>query len=167
MAEVEHLILPADTFSALAERQRLEEIPQPEHPDVAGNFVPGRNLIFFTYAAAYAWPRGIRHIVGGMTRIDRSSFPDSKPETLEALEKAVSLGMAAEFTFHAPLSDSTKVQTLHLARKLGAWEALAWTHTCYRGTFPPCRHCPPCRIRHQAFKDAGFPDPLLERAQIV
>ena len=66
-------------------------------------FVPGRNLVFLTFAAALAYRRGIRHIVGGMCETDYSGYPDCRDETIKALQTALNLGMAKNFELHTPL----------------------------------------------------------------
>ena len=66
-------------------------------------FVPGRNLVFLTFAAALAYRRGIRHIVGGMCETDYSGYPDCRDETIKALQTALNLGMAKQFELHTPL----------------------------------------------------------------
>ena len=73
------------------------------------------------------------------------------------------LGMECEFKIYAPLMFKTKSKTVLLARKLGALEALAYSHTCYEGRQPPCGQCSACLLRAKGFAEAGIPDPLVER----
>jgi 7-cyano-7-deazaguanine synthase len=68
-------------------------------------------------------------------------------------------------TIHTPLMHLTKAQTVHLAQKVGALEAMAYSHTCYEGVFPPCQRCPACELRIRGFAEAGITDPLLTRAR--
>src|ERR1700755_1073070 len=82
-------------------------------------FVPGRNLVFLTFAAALAYRRGIRHIIGGMCETDYSGYPDCRDETIRALQSALSLGMAKNFTLHTPLMWLDKAATWKLAHDLG------------------------------------------------
>src|SRR6202011_5369085 len=82
-------------------------------------FVPGRNLVFLTFAAALAYRRGISHIVGGMCETDYSGYPDCREETIKALQVALNLGMAAEFELHTPLMWLDKARTWKLAHDLG------------------------------------------------
>src|SRR4029079_1185793 len=82
-------------------------------------FVPGRNLIFLTFAAALAYRRGIRHIVGGMCETDYSGYPDCRNETIMALQSALNLGMAKDFELHTPLMWLDKANTWKLAHDLG------------------------------------------------
>src|SRR6201991_4018605 len=82
-------------------------------------FVPGRNLVFLTFAAALAYRRGIRHIIGGMCETDYSGYPDCRDETIRALQSAISLGMDKKFHLHTPLMWLDKADTWKLADELG------------------------------------------------
>ena len=66
-------------------------------------FVPGRNLVFLTFAAALAYRRGLRHVVGGMCETDYSGYPDCRDDTIKALQVALNLGMERRFVLHTPL----------------------------------------------------------------
>lgn len=100
-------------------------------------FVPGRNLVFLTMAAALAYRRGLEVVVGGMCETDFSGYPDCRDDTVKALQVAVSLGMGQRFTFETPLMWLDKAQTWQLAEDLGG-DALVevvaeHSHTCYLG----------------------------------
>src|ERR1700687_3991816 len=82
-------------------------------------FVPGRNLVFLTFAAALAYRRGIRHIIGGMCETDYSGYPDCRDETIKALQVALNLGMNKQFELHTPLMWLDKAGTWKLAHELG------------------------------------------------
>src|SRR5258708_6132142 len=82
-------------------------------------FVPGRNLVFLTFAAALAYRRGIGHIVGGMCETDYSGYPDCRDDTIKALQVALNLGMAKAFELHTPLMWLDKASTWKLAHELG------------------------------------------------
>jgi 7-cyano-7-deazaguanine synthase len=126
-------------------------------------FVPGRNLVFFTYAAALADRRGLSHLVGGMCETDFSGYPDCRRATLDALEMALRLGLDRDLTLETPLMALTKAQTWALSRTLGG-EALTRiiledSHTCYlgeRGTHHAwgygCGVCPACALRQAGFE---------------
>src|SRR6187431_2512127 len=86
-------------------------------------FVPGRNLVFLTFAAALAYRRGITDIVGGMCETDYSGYPDCRDDTIKALNQALNLGMAKNFQLHTPLMWLDKSATWGLADQLGG-EAL-------------------------------------------
>lgn len=121
-------------------------------------FVPGRNLLFLTFAAALAYRRGASVLVGGMCETDYSGYPDCRDNTLKALQVALSLGMDAPMTVETPLMFLTKAQTWAMTQALGG-EALnalivEHTHTCYLGDRTQrhawgygCGHCPACELR--------------------
>jgi len=121
-------------------------------------FVPGRNLVFLTFAAALAYRRGITHIVGGMCETDYSGYPDCRDETIRALESALSLGMAKPFQLHTPLMWLDKASTWKLAHELGGTRLVdlirEQSHTCYLGERGSrhdwgygCGECPACSLR--------------------
>lgn len=126
-------------------------------------FVPGRNLVFLTYAAALAERRGIEVLVGGMCETDFSGYPDCRRDTLDAMQQALRLGMARDYVIETPLMSLTKAQTWALAHELGG-EALVElivedSHTCYlgdRGQRHPwgygCGSCPACELRAAGFE---------------
>ena len=130
-------------------------------------FVPGRNIILLSFAAARAWQLGIENIVTGVCQTDYSGYPDCRKNTIEALQLALNLGMERQFVLHTPLMWLTKAQTVRKARELGALEALSFSHSCYNGTFPPCGTCPACLLRQKGFSEAGIIDPLIKRAEEV
>jgi len=164
LAGVPQAELPIDTFAALGGNSLTDisiDVEAGSAETLPNSFVPGRNLIFLTYAAAYAWPRGIGNIVTGVAQTDYSGYPDCRAETIAALEKAIGLGMEYDFTIHTPLMNLSKKETVMLANSLGANDAMAYTHTCYAGQRPPCGTCPACLLRAKGFAEAGIPDPLL------
>lgn len=157
--------LPIDTFAALGgnsltgkEAVDTSGVPAKGLPNT---FVPGRNLVFLTFAAAYAWQRGIEHLVTGVAQTDYSGYPDCRAETLDALQQSLRLGMESNVTLHTPLMNLSKGETVSLAQDLGALDALADSHTCYNGVRPPCGECAACVIRAKGFEEAGVADPLL------
>jgi 7-cyano-7-deazaguanine synthase len=126
-------------------------------------FVPGRNLLFFTYAAALAYRRAIGVLVGGMCETDYSGYPDCRNETIEALGKAISLGMDKRFDLQTPLMWIDKAQTWALAQELGGAPLVELivedTHTCYLGIRSRrhawgygCNHCPACDLRAKGWE---------------
>jgi 7-cyano-7-deazaguanine synthase len=100
-------------------------------------FVPGRNLLFFTFAAALGYRRDLRHLVGGMCETDYSGYPDCRDDTLKALQVALSLGMDHRFVIHTPLMWRDKAATWRLAEELGGAALIELiredTHSCYAG----------------------------------
>jgi 7-cyano-7-deazaguanine synthase len=121
-------------------------------------YVPGRNLVFLTYAAALADRRGLGSLVGGMCETDFSGYPDCRRATLDAMERALNLGMDRDFVILTPLMTKTKAETWGMAQALGG-EALVdviveHSHTCYLGERgrrydwgAGCGACPACELR--------------------
>ncbi|HQR12121.1 MAG TPA: 7-cyano-7-deazaguanine synthase QueC [Casimicrobiaceae bacterium] len=125
-------------------------------------FVPGRNLLFFTVAAAVAYRRGLRALVGGMCETDFSGYPDCRDDTLKALQVALNLGMDMRFVIETPLMWIDKAATWTLAASLdgpGLVELIVeYTHTCYVGDRGHrhswgygCGECPACRLRANGY----------------
>jgi len=163
---VPHRCLPIDTFGAIGgdalTDPRVDVVAAPDaRSGLPNTFVPGRNLVFLTYAAAVAWRRNINNLVTGVTQTDYSGYPDCREETLSALQTALRLGMESPVQIHAPLMHLSKRQTVELARDLGGLGAMALTHTCYNGLRPPCGQCPSCQLRAKGFAEAGIEDPLI------
>ncbi len=165
-AGVRNTCLPIDTLAALGGDALTDpDIDVDSEMDadtgLPNTFVPGRNLIFLTYAAALAYRRGIQNLVTGVAETDYSGYPDCREETIIALQQALRLGMESEVTIHTPLMHLSKKKTVELARDLGGLPAMAYTHTCYNGERPPCGQCPACVLRAKGFAEAGIVDPLL------
>ncbi|MBF0130169.1 MAG: 7-cyano-7-deazaguanine synthase QueC [Alphaproteobacteria bacterium] len=121
-------------------------------------FVPGRNLIFLTYAAAIAYRRGLRHLVAGVCETDYSGYPDCRDDAIKAMQVALNLGMQGRFVIHTPLMWRDKAATWRLAEELGGPALVeitrVMTHTCYldeRDTLHDwgygCGTCPACVLR--------------------
>lgn len=166
-AGVPNVVLPIDTFAVLGGNALTDsavEVPdaEPAGAGLPATFVPGRNLIFLTCAAAWGWRRGIGHLVTGVAQTDYSGYPDCRRDTIDALEHTLQLGLERDLTIHTPLSALSKKETVLLARDLGALHAMRFTHTCYRGERPPCGTCAACRLRARGFAEAGVADPLVE-----
>ena len=170
VAGVPNTVLPINTLAALGGNALTDgEIDVQSDVDAKTNlpntFVPGRNLIFLTYAAAFAYQRNINDLVTGVAQTDYSGYPDCREETMKALEQAIRLGMECDISIHTPLMFKSKQETVEMARDLGALEAMAYTHTCYNGEQPPCGTCPACELRAKGFAEAGVEDPLVARLQ--
>jgi 7-cyano-7-deazaguanine synthase len=162
-AGVVHATLPIDTFAALGGNALTDSgiaVDETTGNELPNTFVPGRNLIFLTFAAAFAWQRGIVDLVSGVAQTDYSGYPDCRRDTIDALEQSLNLGMERTFTLHTPLMNLSKKETVELAQDLGALNAMALTHTCYNGERPPCGQCPACQLRAKGFLEAGIADPL-------
>jgi 7-cyano-7-deazaguanine synthase len=146
---------------------------QMEASGLPNTFVPGRNLLFMTLAAALAYRRGLQVIVTGVCETDFSGYPDCRDDTMKALQLALSLGMDRRFLIETPLMWIDKAQTWELAYALGAQSGVAGggqamvelvvehTHTCYQGDRTQrhvwgygCGVCPACELRAKGY--AGF-----------
>jgi 7-cyano-7-deazaguanine synthase len=126
-------------------------------------FVPGRNLIFLTYAAALAYRRGIKHIVTGVCETDYSGYPDCRDDTVKALQVALNLGMEARLVLHTPLMWIDKPATWEMAEDLGGAALVELireqTHSCYLGLRDTrhdwgygCGDCPACDLRAKGWE---------------
>jgi 7-cyano-7-deazaguanine synthase len=159
-------------FGALSETAltREMEIALTES-GLPNTFIPGRNILFFTYAAAIGYRRGIMRLVGGMCETDYSGYPDCRNETLTALAKTLRLGTEAPFSIETPLMWRDKAETWALGEALGG-PALTriiaeHSHSCYLGARDRrhdwgygCGECPACQLRAQGYAKwrAGLDD---------
>lgn len=137
-------------------------------------FVPMRNQLFLTLAANRAVVLGIDNLVTGVCEADNANYPDCRGSFIVSLERTVNLSLgfdkvasnelAFRFNIYAPLLSHSKAASIALAQGLpGCMEALAYSHTCYAGEVPPCGKCHACVLRAEGFRQAGVPDPLVER----
>ncbi|MBV8092042.1 MAG: 7-cyano-7-deazaguanine synthase QueC [Acetobacteraceae bacterium] len=126
-------------------------------------FVPGRNLLFFTYAAAIAWRRGLRRIIGGMCETDYSGYPDCRDDTIKAMQLALNLGLARRSVLETPLMWRDKAATWALTERLGGTALVSLivehTHSCYLGDRTHrhdwgygCGACPACELRRAGWE---------------
>jgi 7-cyano-7-deazaguanine synthase len=126
-------------------------------------FVPGRNLLFLTFAATVAYRRNLKAIVGGMCETDYSGYPDCRDDTIKALQVAISLGLDTRIVLETPLMWIDKAATWSLAKNLGGQVLLDLvledTHTCYLGDRTKrhewgygCGSCPACDLRRIGFE---------------
>jgi 7-cyano-7-deazaguanine synthase len=125
-------------------------------------FVPGRNIIFLTFAAAVAYRRGLKHLVTGVCETDYSGYPDCRDETIKSAAKTLSLAMDTHFDIHTPLMKLNKAQTWALAEQLGGKTlvdlTIEETVTCYNGDRTHrhdwgygCGACPACDLRAKGY----------------
>lgn len=156
-------LLTVDVLAQLGGSAMTEEVAIAMQQDGLPNtFVPGRNLLFFTLAAALAYRRGLQVLVGGMSETDYSGYPDCRDNTLKALQVALSLGLERPLTLETPLMWIDKAGTWALAHQLGG-DALVElvrrdSHTCYLGRRDRlhdwgygCGSCPACELRAQGW----------------
>jgi len=143
-----------DAKAAVSKKHKLNK-------KLPATFVPGRNILFLTAAAALAYTKKTVNLVIGVSQVDYSGYPDCRGEFIKSMEKSLSLGMEYPVKIHTPLINLDKKGTVLLAKKLGALDMMKHTHTCYEGKNPPCGKCPACLLREKGFKEAGIRDPLL------
>ena len=155
----EHHTLDVPTLGAVSETALTREVAiAMGEGGLPNTFVPGRNLIFLTFAAALGYRRGIKHLVTGVCETDYSGYPDCRDDTIKALQVAINLGMERRFVLHTPLMWRDKAATWALAHQLGG-DALVdlirlKSHSCYVGERGAghawgfgCGECPACRLR--------------------
>jgi 7-cyano-7-deazaguanine synthase len=134
-----------------------------EKNGLPNSFVPGRNLLFFAYAAAIAYRRNLKRLVGGMCETDYSGYPDCRDDTLKALQVALSLGLDKRLVIETPLMWIDKAATWALGDKLGGSAfvdiLLEDSHSCYAGNRAVrhewgygCGVCPACELRKAGFE---------------
>jgi len=152
----DHVIDITPSLAALGQTAMTSGVAIATNEDGLPNtFVPGRNLLFLTYAAALAYRRGLRRIVGGMCETDFSGYPDCRDDTIKAMQLAINLGMARRFVLETPLMWLDKAATWALADRLGVLDVtIELTHTCYLGDRTHrhdwgwgCGTCPACSLR--------------------
>ncbi len=168
IAGVDNTVLPIDTFAQLGGNSLTGDIAVETDvvdDSVPNTFVPGRNIVFLSFAGAYAYNSGAKHLVTGVAQTDYSGYPDCREETIQAMQTTLCLGMEYELSIHTPLMHLSKAQTIEMAQELGAMHAMAYSHTCYNGEVPPCGNCQACGLRAKGFTEAGVDDPLVLRTR--
>ena len=160
----DHLIR-LDALSVISETALTRETEIEINKDgLPTTFVPGRNLIFLSFAGALAYRRGARHIVAGMCETDYSGYPDCRDDTVKAMQVALSLGLDRPVTLHTPLMWIDKAGTFALAEELGGEAFLELvvedSHSCYLGDRIHrhdwgygCGACPACQLRARGFQE--------------
>lgn len=129
-----------------------EEHPAESHPNT---FVPGRNLLFLTFAAAIAYGKGIRHLVTGVSEADYSGYPDCRDTFIHSANATLNLAMDKQFMIHTPLMWRNKKEVWQLADELGVFDIVRnETLTCYNGILAEgCGHCPACKLRNRGLEE--------------
>ena len=158
------VVVPVEAIGALSATALTREVEMEMGADGLPNtFVPGRNPIFLSFAAAYAYRRGLKHIVTGVCETDYSGYPDCRDDTIKAMQVALNLGLARRFVLETPLMWIDKAQTFALARELGGQAFLdlvvAESHSCYAGDRSKlhdwgrgCGTCPACQLRGDGWR---------------
>jgi 7-cyano-7-deazaguanine synthase len=135
-----------------------------EKSGLPNTFVPGRNLLFLTFASTIAYRRNLKVIIGGMCETDYSGYPDCRDDTIKALQVAISLGLDSRIVLETPLMWIDKAATWLLAEQLGGGKLIDLvrtdTHTCYMGDRTQlhdwgygCNSCPSCELRRIGYEN--------------
>lgn len=163
LAKVDYICLNANIFKTLSSNALIDENRAIEWKEqsLPNTFVPGRNLLFLSLAAAWGYEKNCVDLITGVCQSDYSGYPDCRQNFISAAEKSISLALDRKIHIHTPLMHLSKAESVLLMKDLGK---IAWyqhTHSCYQGVHPPCGHCPACLLRQKGFKEAGLKDPLL------
>ena len=159
MANVEFSILDTSVISKLAPNSLTNkelimdrEVPNNSYPNT---FVPGRNLLFLTFAATIAYAKDIRHIVTGVSEADYSGYPDCRDTFIKSANATLNLAMDKQFLIHTPLMWRTKKDVWQLADELDVFDLVKnETLTCYNGIIAEgCGDCPACIIRNKGLEE--------------
>jgi 7-cyano-7-deazaguanine synthase len=160
----DHIVDLTATLGDLGQTAMTADIAiEMDQSGLPNTFVPGRNLLFLTCAAALAYRRGLRRIVAGMCETDYSGYPDCRDDTIKAMQLALNLGMNRRFVLETPLMWLDKAATWALAAQLGGATLVEVirerTHTCYLGNRSDrhawgygCGTCPACLLRAQGWQ---------------
>lgn len=157
-AGVSYQILDLSLLSQLAPNSLTDssilmdtEKPSDSYPNT---FVPGRNLLFLTFAAIVARSHGIFNIVTGVSEADYSGYPDCRDTFIRSLNVTLNLAMDEQFVVHTPLMDRDKSEVWALADELGIFDLIrTQTLTCYNGIpADGCGHCPACKLRREGLE---------------
>ncbi len=129
-----------------------QEKPTDSYPNT---FVPGRNLLFLTFAAVIARSHGIRNIVTGVSEADYSGYPDCRDTFIRSANTTINLAMDEQFIVHTPLMWKDKTEVWALADELGVFDLVRnETLTCYNGVIADgCGHCPSCLLRNKGLEE--------------
>ena len=168
-------VVSLDVLGSVSKSALTADLPMGTRPDgLPATFVPGRNLVFLTFAAIVAYQRGLKHVVAGVCETDFSGYPDCRDDTVKALQVAINLGMEARLVLETPLMWIDKADTWRLAETLGGRALVDLiveeTHTCYLGDRAHrhdwgvgCGTCDACRLRANGWARYR-PDRPLETA---
>ncbi|MEN6589655.1 MAG: 7-cyano-7-deazaguanine synthase QueC [Proteiniphilum sp.] len=159
MADVPFRVLDTAIISQLAPNSLTNHAMEMDREKPAGSypntFVPGRNLLFLTFAATLAYAQGIRHLVTGVSEADYSGYPDCRDTFILSANATLNLAMDRQFVIHTPLMWRNKKQVWQLADELGVFDIVKnETLTCYNGIIAEgCGHCPACLLRRKGLEE--------------
>lgn len=153
-----------DTRLPLPEYENIEEIEQGQ----PSTYVPFRNGIFLSLAAAWAEVEEIKDIICGFNIIDSPDYPDTRKDFVKAMEKAINLGTNASlsqkgFRILSPFLNLKKSEIIKKGLSLGA--DYSYSVSCYKGEEIPCQKCSSCLLRQKAWEESGLADPLILRLE--
>ena len=151
-ANVPFQVLDASIISQLSVNSLTSDIEMDSDKgdkNFPNTFVPGRNLLFLTFAATIAFSHGIRHIVTGVSQADFSGYPDCRQNFILSANATLNLAMDSSFEVHTPLMWRDKEEVWALSDQLGVFDLVrTQTLTCYNGLIADgCGHCPSCKLR--------------------
>ncbi|PLT35509.1 7-cyano-7-deazaguanine synthase QueC [Bacillus sp. V5-8f] len=149
---IKHHILDMSLLNQLAPNALTRndiQVTEGEEGELPSTFVPGRNLLFLSFAGVLAKQIGAKHIVTGVCETDFSGYPDCRDVFIKSLNVTLNLSMDYPFVIHTPLMRLDKAQTWELADRLGAFDFVREkTLTCYNGIIADgCGECPACKLR--------------------
>ncbi|SES25902.1 7-cyano-7-deazaguanine synthase QueC [Psychrobacillus sp. OK032] len=155
---IKHHILDMSLLNQLAPNALTRddiEVEDGEEGELPSTFVPGRNLLFLSFAGVLASQVGAKHIVTGVCETDFSGYPDCRDIFVKSLNVTLNLTMDDTFVIDTPLMWLTKAQTWELADSLGALEFVREkTLTCYNGVIADgCGECPACKLRNRGLEE--------------
>ncbi len=161
--KVMDLDLKAIGGSALLDQDEEVPLDREKEGNIPATYVPARNTIFLSIAAAYAEVMEAGRIFIGANAVDYSGYPDCRPEFIKAMEEAVNLGtktgaQGGRIRISTPIIDMSKREIVRRGLELGVPYELTWS--CYLGGDRACGRCDSCRLRLKGFKEAGAEDPL-------
>lgn len=171
------LVLPDDTLHSTSPLLSVAPVAQYDSEaalpgGTEATFVEGRNILFLVLAGNRAASLGIDLILIGVGQEDFGGYPDCREGFLTRMEAALRVGLDRErLVVSAPLMQMSKRATVETAVRLSEMgskvlEALSWSHTCYKGSVPPCGKCHACILRAKGFDQYGIKDPLLLRLSV-
>ncbi|NMD71138.1 7-cyano-7-deazaguanine synthase QueC [Bacillus sp. DNRA2] len=163
---IQHHILDMSLLNQLAPNALTRadiEVKAGENGALPSTFVPGRNLLFMSFAGVLAYQVGAKHIVTGVCETDFSGYPDCRDAFVKSLNVTLNLAMDGQFVIHTPLMWLNKAETWKLADQLGAFDFVREkTLTCYNGIIADgCGECPACKLRQN-----GLEEYLHERKEL-
>ena len=162
-----HLILNFDfSWVKSALTKRKIKIPEKTKKGIPPTYVPARNTILLSIALAYAETIDAEVIFIGVNSVDYSGYPDCRPIFIKNFQKLVDVATkktveGGKIKIEAPLLNFSKGEIVKKGIELGLDFSITWS--CYRNTKKPCGKCDSCRLREIGFREAGIPDPLLQK----